>query len=73
MNNIKCLRESKGLSQSALATYIGVSQQAVARWETGTADPRWDMAPRLADFFGCTTDALYGREPPLAPPCEAAS
>lgn len=47
MNTIKFLREQCQLSQAALAAELGVNQQAIARWENGTADPRWEMAPKL--------------------------
>ena len=72
-NNVRCLRERAGLSQSCLAGLLGVSQQAVGKWERGESDPKWDMAPKIADVFGCTIDALYGREPPQEPPDAAAS
>lgn len=64
MNNIKFLREQCQLSQAALAAELGVSQQAIARWENGTADPRWEMAPKLSVVFRCSIDALFGRTPP---------
>lgn len=64
MNNIRFLREKARMSQAALAAELGVSQQAIARWENGTADPRWDMAPKISSIFHCSIDALFGRSPP---------
>ena len=61
-NNIKVLREQSGMSQKALATTMGVSQQAVSKWETGASLPLAEQLPKLADLFHCTIDALFGRE-----------
>ena len=61
-NNIRMLREQQRLSQSALAQKLGVCQQAVGKWERGISDPKWSLAPQLADALHCTIDALYGRE-----------
>ncbi len=67
MNTIKFLRKGNGLSQSALANRIGISQQAVAQWEAGKAHPRGETLVKLADILHCTIDELYGREPPQRP------
>ena len=63
-NNIRTLRERQGLSQAALARKLGVCQQAVGKWERGISDPKWSLAPQLADALCCSIDALYGRTPP---------
>lgn len=60
MNNLKCLREKKGMSQAEVATAVGVTPQAVGKWERGESDPQWAQAPKLAALFGCTVDALFG-------------
>lgn len=62
-NNIRTLREQQGLSQAALARKLGVCQQAVGKWERGISDPKWSLAPQLADALCCSIDALYGRTP----------
>ena len=62
MTKIKELREKKGLSQAALAGKMNVSQQAVARWESGVAMPKSESLPKLADVLDCSIDALYGRD-----------
>ncbi|UQA28482.1 helix-turn-helix domain-containing protein [Flavonifractor plautii] len=40
---------------------MNVDSAAVCRWESGQSLPRADKLPLLADLFGCTIDALYGR------------
>ena len=58
MNNIQGLRKKIGLCQYEVAARLGVTQQAVAKWETGTSLPRADLLPKLADVLGCTVDEL---------------
>lgn len=59
---IKKWRESCGLSQSALATKMGLCQTAVANWETEVALPKARDLPRLAKIFGCTINDLFVEE-----------
>lgn len=62
------LRRSKGLSQEELAHVIGVSRQAVQKWESGTSRPDMDNLISLADLFGVSLDYLLrGQEPAPAP------
>lgn len=56
------LRRARGLSQEALAEAVGVSRQAVSKWELGTAAPEVDKIIALADFYGVTTDYLLRAE-----------
>lgn len=57
-------RKRAGLSQEALAAKIGVSRQAVSKWEVGDTVPELDKLVALARSFGVTTDELLGvREP----------
>lgn len=51
-------RKKAGLSQEALAERIGVSRQAVSKWETGEAMPELPTVVALAKEFGVTTDWL---------------
>ena len=51
-------RKLKGLSQEELAERLGVSRQAVSKWETGEALPEITKLKGLADVFGVTTDFL---------------
>lgn len=55
------LRKGQGVTQEQLASYLGVSPQAVSKWENG-GYPDGDLLPRLADYFGVSIDYLYGRE-----------
>lgn len=52
------LRKKRGLSQEELAISLGVSRQAVSKWEVGDAMPDTDKVIALAEFFGTTTDFL---------------
>lgn len=58
---LKELRKSIDITQVALAKKLFVSQQAVAKWEVGTASPNPDMLNNIASFFNVTTDYLLGR------------
>lgn len=58
-NKIRRLRKSKNLSQEALAGLLGVSFQAVSKWETGTALPDVTLIPAIASLFGVSTDELF--------------
>lgn len=55
---IIALRKSKGLSQEALAEKLGVSRQAVSRWEVGSAMPDASNILQLSKLFSVTTDYL---------------
>ena len=59
--NIANLRRANGMTQEKLAEIIGVSAQSVSKWETGTTMPDIMLLPVLADIFGVTVDAMYGR------------
>lgn len=51
-------RRKAGLSQEALAERLGVSRQAISKWETGEASPEISKLPLLARTFGVTADWL---------------
>ncbi len=57
------LRKEKGLTQEQLANELGISYQAVSKWENELSSPDISALPLLADIFGVTVDALFGREP----------
>ena len=59
-SKMKSLRKSFDLTQEEFAERLGMSSQAVSKWETGTAMPDISMFPILANFFGVTTDELLG-------------
>ena len=54
------LRKTKGITQDELAKYVGVSAQAVSKWENGGV-PDTELLPKIADFFEITVDKLFGR------------
>ena len=56
---IKRLRNEQGVTQDALAEYLGISYQAVSKWETGTTLPDITLLPKLAVFFGVRIDELF--------------
>lgn len=56
---IKSLRKQKNISQEVLANYLGVSFQAVSKWETEAALPDVTLIPAIAAFFGVSTDELF--------------
>lgn len=57
--NIKELRQQKHVRQETLAAYLGVSSQAVSKWETGASDPDIALLPKLAAYFGVSIDELF--------------
>ena len=66
-------RKALGLTQEGLAQKLGVTNQAVSKWESGQSCPDLALLPRIADLFGITIDELFGREPkavdfPAQPP-----
>ena len=58
--NIQNARRAQGLSQEALAEKIGVSRQALGKWEKDTALPGLDNLQALAAALGIGVDALLG-------------
>lgn len=58
MNNLKVLREKNGLTQTEFAQAAGVSQQCVAKWETGKAMPKASRLPELAKTLNCSIEKL---------------
>lgn len=59
--NIRSLRVAKGITQEQFGYELGVSAQAVSRWENGATYPDITMLPMIADFFDVTLDELMGR------------
>lgn len=60
--NISKYRKRSGLSQVELAEKLGVSFQAVSKWETAKCAPDIALLPMMADLFGCYIDELFSRE-----------
>lgn len=73
-DRILTLRKSVGLSQEQLAEVVGVSRQAISKWETGQTVPDLDNLIQLALAFSVSTDELLGIEAKeeSGPECKAA-
>lgn len=56
--NIKSLRESRGLTQAQLGDAVGVSDKAVSTWESGKREPRMGVVEKLATFFNVPKSVL---------------
>ncbi len=59
--NIKILRQSKGINQIEFGRILGVTKQCVSNWENDNVLPSIEMLIKIADVFGVTTDYLLGR------------
>ena len=57
---IKKLRANNNITQDTLATAIGVTPQAISRWESEGGYPDIELLPALADFFSVSIDELLG-------------
>ena len=51
-DNIKYLRTAAGLTQEQLANSLGVSFQAISKWETNSNMPDIQLLPQIAQLFG---------------------
>ena len=60
---IRSERQRLGLSQKKVAELVGVSRQAVAKWESGQSSPSTENLLRLAEILGTTTDLFLRPEP----------
>jgi len=60
--NIKRYRLAKGMTQEQLANIVGVSNQAVSKWECDGSIPDGLLFVPISDALGVTTDNLFGRE-----------
>ena len=61
-NRIAALRKERGMTQEMLANNLGVTNQAVSKWENDQSYPDIEQLPNLADLFGVSIDSLFGRE-----------
>ena len=55
---IKNLRSKHGITQERLAETLGITAQAVSRWEAGACYPDIELLPAIADYFGVSVDDL---------------
>lgn len=56
--NLKRVREEKGVTQQTLADYLYVTRQAISRWEGGSRYPDLMTAKKMAQYFGISLDEL---------------
>lgn len=65
---LKDVRESRNVTQEAVAQHIGVSQQFISRVEKGTKQISLDLASDVADYLGVSLDEIAGRQKPESSP-----
>ena len=58
-DNLKKIRKDNNLSQEALAEKLGVSRQAVSKWESGLAYPEMDKVIQICNMFDLNIDELF--------------
>ena len=63
-STIASLRKQNNITQEALAQQLGVTNQAVSKWESDICCPDVTLLPKIADIFAVSLDALYGRNAP---------
>lgn len=61
MTRMKELRTKKGLSQQAVASYLGITQQAYANYERLAREADYETLKKLSDIFDCSIDYLLGK------------
>lgn len=58
-NQIRSFRLEKNATQEEMASFLGVSPQAVSKWETGASTPDVALLPEIAVYFGIAIDELF--------------
>lgn len=53
------LRKQKGVSQEEMSQHLGVTAQAISKWERGKSLPDIALLPTIADFFAISIDRLF--------------
>ena len=59
-DRIREMRKKAGRTQEEMASVLGVTPQAVSKWESMNGYPDMETIPALANYFGVTIDALFG-------------
>lgn len=59
---IAAYRKNMNITQEALANQLGISNQAVSKWETEQSYPDVELLPKIADIFSISLDELFDRE-----------
>ena len=67
-DRLRDARKAKRYSQTEVSRMLGVTQQAVGKWETGRSTPDPQTVARLAEILDTTADALLGLQAPTAAP-----
>lgn len=67
---VRIYRERNGISLKQFGEALGISPQAVSKWEHGTTYPDITMIPAIAELLGVSVASLFGEEPASAPPNE---
>ncbi|MCQ6559567.1 helix-turn-helix domain-containing protein [Paenibacillus mendelii] len=57
--HIRTLRLERNWTQQEVGDLLGVTAQAVSKWETGQATPDITLLPKLSELFSCSIDSLY--------------
>ena len=70
--NLASLRKQANLSQEKLAEQLGVTRQAVSKWESGLSSPDLDMVVRLCEILNVTSDQLLTGTAPQSNKAKAA-
>jgi len=60
-DNLKMLRQEKGIGQVELAKKLGVSKGIISLWENGLREPNMSSLIQLSKFFNVSIDYLVGR------------
>lgn len=55
------LRKNRGITQEQLAQKLGITNQAVSKWESGQCLPDIQLLPEIAEYFNVSVDELMGR------------
>ena len=60
--NFKALRKQRGLTQEQISETLGISCQAISKWETNSSYPDISLLSIIADYFGVSVDFLIGHD-----------
>lgn len=60
--NLRSLRKAANLTQLEVAKRLGITEQAVSRWENNHTEPNMEYCAKLCAILGCTLDDLTGHE-----------
>lgn len=61
LERLRGLREDSDMSQKELAKKLGISQRTLSHYETGKRDIPTEILIKVADYFNCSIDYLFGR------------